>query len=71
MGAGVQRIVHTSWPDPGLYPLPLMAHFADSEALLRSLPPGTTILRTMYRLAQTVARDMSTVAAADRPGDGG
>jgi NAD(P)H dehydrogenase (quinone) len=48
-----------------------MADFAASEALLRSLSPGAAILRTMYRLARTVARDVSTVAAADRPGDGG
>jgi NAD(P)H dehydrogenase (quinone) len=62
--AGVERIVYTSWPDPDLYPLPLMADFAESEALLRSLSPGATILRTTYGLAQTVARDVTTAAAS-------
>lgn len=62
--AGVARIVYTSWPDPDLYPLPLMADFAGSEALLRSLSPGATILRTTYGLAQAVARDVTAAAAS-------
>lgn len=62
--AGVDRIVYTSWPDPDLYPLPLMADFAGSESLLRSLSPGATILRTTYGLAQTVARDVTAAAAS-------
>lgn len=62
--AGVERIVYTSWPDPDLYPLPQMADFAGSEALLRSLSPGATILRTTYGLAQTVGRDVATAAAS-------
>jgi NAD(P)H dehydrogenase (quinone) len=62
--AGVERIVYTSWPDPDLYPLPLMADFAESEVLLRSLSPGATILRITYGLAQTVARDVTTAAAS-------
>jgi NAD(P)H dehydrogenase (quinone) len=62
--AGVERIVYTSWPDPDLYPLPLMADFTASEALLRSLSPGATILRTTYGLAQAAARDVTTAAAA-------
>ena len=62
--AGAERIVYTSWPDPDLYPLPLMADFAGSEALLRSLSPGATILRTTYGIAQTVARDVTTATAS-------
>lgn len=62
--AGVERIVYTSWPDPDLYPLPIMSDFAGSEALLRSLSPGATILRTTYGLAQTVGRDVTTAAAS-------
>jgi NAD(P)H dehydrogenase (quinone) len=61
--AGVQRIVYTSWPDPDLFPQPLMADFAGSEALLRRLSPDATILRTTYGLAQTVGRDVTTAAA--------
>ncbi|HXT92777.1 MAG TPA: NAD(P)H-binding protein [Trebonia sp.] len=61
--AGVQRIVYTSWPDPDLFPQPLMSDFAGSEALLRSLSPDATILRTTYGLAQTVGRDVTTAAA--------
>lgn len=62
--AGVERIVYTSWPDPDRYPLPLMADFANSEALLRKLSPGATILRTTYGLAQAVARDVTTAVAS-------
>jgi NAD(P)H dehydrogenase (quinone) len=62
--AGVARIVYTSWPDPERFQLPLMTDFAGSEALLRSLSPGGTILRTTYGLAQTAARDVTTAAAS-------
>lgn len=61
---GVERIVYTSWPDPEVYPLPIMADFADSEALLRSLSADATILRTTYGLAQTVGRDVTTAIAS-------
>lgn len=52
-----------SWPDPELYPLPLMADFAGSEALLRELSPGATILRTTYGVAQVVGRDVTGAVA--------
>lgn len=64
VAAGVPRIVYTSWPDPERYPLPMMADFAASEALLRSLSADATILRTTYGLAQTVGRDVTTAVAA-------
>jgi NAD(P)H dehydrogenase (quinone) len=64
--AGVQRIVYTSWPDPDRYPLPIMSDFAESEALLCSLSPDATILRTTYGLAQTVGRDVTTAAASGK-----
>jgi NAD(P)H dehydrogenase (quinone) len=57
--AGIPRIVYTSLPDPELYPLPGMADFAASEALLRSLSPAATILRTTYGVAQTAGRDVT------------
>jgi NAD(P)H dehydrogenase (quinone) len=62
--AGVPRIVYASWPDPDLYPLPQMSDFAGSEALLRSLSPDATILRTTYGLAQAVGRDVTAAVAA-------
>jgi NAD(P)H dehydrogenase (quinone) len=58
--AGISTIVYTSWPDPELYPLPIMSDFVGSEALLRSLSADATILRTTYGLAQTVGRDVTT-----------
>lgn len=62
--AGVPRIVYTSWPDPGRYPLPGMSDFTESEALLRDLSPGATILRTTYGVAQAAGRDVTTAIAA-------
>jgi NAD(P)H dehydrogenase (quinone) len=62
--AGIPRIVYTSWPDPGQCPLPVMSDFAGSEALLRSLSPGATILRTTYGIAQTVGRDVTAAIAS-------
>jgi NAD(P)H dehydrogenase (quinone) len=62
--AGIPRIVYTSWPDPGRYPLPGMSDFASSEALLRSLSPRATILRTTYGIAQTVGRDVAAAIAS-------
>lgn len=62
--AGISRIVYTSWPDPALYPLPIMSDFGGSEALLRGLSGDATILRTTYGLAQTVGRDVTTAIAA-------
>lgn len=63
-GAGIPRIVYTSWPDPELYPMPGMADFAESEALLRDLSPGATILRTTYGIAQAAGRDVTAAIAA-------
>jgi len=63
-GAGAARVVYVSWPDPELYPLPLMADFAGSEALLRELSPGATILRTTYGVAQAVGRDVAGAVAS-------
>ncbi|MCX4091747.1 NmrA family NAD(P)-binding protein [Nocardia sp. alder85J] len=62
--AGVGRIVYTSWPDPDLYPLPIMSDFVESEALLRSLSADATIVRTTYGLAHTVGRDVTTAMAS-------
>ena len=62
--AGVRRIVYTSWPDPDLFPQQMMSDFAGSEALLRSLSPDATILRTTYGLAQAAGRDVTTAAAS-------
>lgn len=62
--AGITRIVYTSWPDPGQYPLPGMSDFASSEALLRSLSPSATILRTTYGIAQAVGRDVTAAIAS-------
>ena len=61
--AGIERIVYLSWPDPDRYLLPMFSDFAGSEALLRRLAPGATILRTTYGLAQTVGRDVTEAAA--------
>ena len=61
--AGIPRIVYTSWPDPGLYPLPGMSDFTESEALLRSQSPTATILRTTYGIAQAAGRDVTTAIA--------
>ncbi|HEY3687582.1 MAG TPA: NAD(P)H-binding protein [Streptosporangiaceae bacterium] len=63
VAAGAARIVYTTWPDPDRSPLPSMADFAESEALLRGLPVDWTILRTTYGLAQTVGRDVTTAIA--------
>lgn len=62
--AGISRIVYTSWPDPERYPLSNMSDFTESEALLRSLSPGATILRTSYGIAQAVGRDVTTAIAS-------
>lgn len=62
--AGIPRIVYTSWPDPERYPLPVVSDFAGSEALLRSLSPGATILRTTYGIAQAVGRDVTAAIAS-------
>lgn len=62
--AGISRIVYTSWPDPDLFPPGAISDFPESEALLRSLSPGATILRTTYGIAQTVGRDVTTAIAS-------
>ena len=62
--AGIPHIVYASWPDPELYPLPGMSDFAESEALLREVSPGATILRTTYGVAQAAARDVTAAIAA-------
>jgi NAD(P)H dehydrogenase (quinone) len=61
--AGIRRIVYTSWPDPERHPFPAMSDFAGSEALLRSLSPGATILRTTYGVAQAAGRDVTAAIA--------
>jgi len=57
-GAGVGRIVLTSWPDLDNARLPAVQDYKDLEALVTTAGPAWTILRLGYGLPVALARDV-------------
>jgi NAD(P)H dehydrogenase (quinone) len=56
--AGASRILLTTWPDLDNCPMPVIADYRESEALIRAAGPAWTVLRLGYGIADAVGRDV-------------